>query len=113
MEKEVRFKKINLSIEQRLEMKEKGKPFVRHNGPFTLSGLEEGKIYYYCTCGLSAKEPFCDGAHEKTGFTSVKFKVKNQRVVLLCGCKRNSKEAGVFCDGSHNETCHQQHGYCW
>eukprot|EP00742_Colponemidia_sp_Colp-10_P010539 GILJ01011580.1.p1 GENE.GILJ01011580.1~~GILJ01011580.1.p1 ORF type:complete len:124 (+),score=5.71 GILJ01011580.1:47-373(+) len=70
-------------------------PYRRH--------LEPGKTYLYCTCGLSAKQPFCDGSHTGTAFKPLKFSVeKNQSWHLLCGCKRNKPEAGPFCDGSHS-----------
>ena len=35
--------------------------------------LEEGKTYYWCSCGRSKNQPFCDGSHEGTEFKPVAF----------------------------------------
>jgi CDGSH-type Zn-finger protein len=65
--------------------------------------MDPDKIYHYCTCGLSKKDPFCDGSHKGTKFKSLKFKLKDkQTIAQLCGCKKNCPEAGAFCDGSHS-----------
>ena len=65
--------------------------------------LTPGKTYFYCTCGLSKKQPFCDGAHKASdGYKPLKF-VAEKAEGYLCGCKRNKAESGVFCDGSHSK----------
>ena len=52
--------------------------------------LEADKTYYWCSCGLSAKQPFCDGAHKEKGeFTPVEFTVEETKTHYLCGCRRN------------------------
>lgn len=61
--------------------------------------VEAGRTYAFCTCGLSAKQPFCDGAHKGTGFKSQKFTAEKDGKVWLCLCK-NTKKA-PFCDGTH------------
>jgi len=62
--------------------------------------VEEGKMYWWCTCGRSSKQPFCDGSHKGTGIEPLLFKSKRSENVMLCGCKGTDDEP--FCDGSHN-----------
>ena len=76
-------------------------PVVAQKGPFAVE-IEAGKDYYWCACGRSAKQPFCDGSHRVTEFTPKPFTAETSGMVYLCGCKR-SKDA-PFCDGSH-PTC--------
>ena len=96
-------KKIELSIERKANLE---KPMIQQNGPYTIKNLEDGKTYKYCTCGLSKKDPFCDGSHKGTKFKPILFKPKpGQSRHLICGCRRNSARATVFCDGSHSLTC--------
>ncbi len=76
-------------------------PVVAQKGPFAVES-EAGKDYYWCACGRSAKQPFCDGSHRITEFTPKRFTAETSGTVYLCGCKR-SKDA-PFCDGSH-PTC--------
>jgi CDGSH-type Zn-finger protein len=59
-----------------------------------------GKEYSYCTCGLAATQPLCDGACEGTRFAPLPFSVtKEQSTLLLCACKRTQDPP--FCDGRH------------
>lgn len=60
--------------------------------------LEEGKEYYYCTCGLSKNQPFCDGSHKGTNFTPLKFQALKADN-WLCQCKRSKNLP--HCDGTH------------
>ncbi len=73
-------------------------PVVAQKGPFAVE-IEAGKDYYWCACGRSAKQPFCDGSHRVTEFAPKRFTAETSGQVYLCGCKR-SKNA-PFCDGSH------------
>jgi CDGSH-type Zn-finger protein len=61
--------------------------------------LEEGKNYAWCTCGLSDKQPLCDGKHKGTGMSPTVFKAEKTEVKNLCACKETKN--GPFCDGSH------------
>jgi CDGSH iron-sulfur domain-containing protein 3 len=63
--------------------------------------VEKGKTYYWCSCGLSKKQPFCDGAHKGTSFTPVEFAADETKQVFFCGCKRTKNPP--FCDGSHTK----------
>jgi CDGSH-type Zn-finger protein len=55
--------------------------------------------YFWCACGLSAKQPFCDGTHEGTEFRPLRFELAETRTVALCQCKRTAGQP--FCDGTH------------
>jgi CDGSH-type Zn-finger protein len=60
--------------------------------------LEPGS-YWWCRCGRSAGQPFCDGAHAGTGFAPMEFKLEQKTRVALCQCKHTHDEPR--CDGSH------------
>lgn len=72
---------------------------VAQKGPYQVE-LEGGKDYWYCRCGRSQKQPFCDGSHKGTSFQPMKFKVDEAGTFNLCGCKSTDDEP--FCDGTHN-----------
>ncbi|MBS0376905.1 MAG: CDGSH iron-sulfur domain-containing protein [Proteobacteria bacterium] len=61
--------------------------------------LKGGRTYFWCSCGRSAKQPFCDGSHQGTGFEPRKVTLAADEEVLLCGCKRTGTPP--FCDGAH------------
>ncbi len=64
--------------------------------------LEKGKRYRWCSCGLSNKQPFCDGSHKGTDFLPVIYEaVEEGQEVLFCGCKHSCDKP--FCDGAHND----------
>ena len=67
--------------------------------PFAIE-VEAGKDYWWCACGLSANQPFCDGSHKTTDFTPVKYAAAKSRTVFFCGCKASQNQP--LCDGSHN-----------
>ena len=74
--------------------------------------VEPGKIYAWCTCGLSEKQPFCDGSHKKietsvnaagelvVPFKSLKIEFDKEEEIWFCQCKQT--KTPPFCDGTHN-----------
>ena len=63
--------------------------------------VEQGKSYYWCSCGKSSKQPFCDGSHKGTEFSPLVYKAELTKKVFFCACKQTIKQP--FCDGSHNK----------
>jgi len=61
--------------------------------------LEKGKEYYFCSCGRSKNQPFCDGSHAGTGLTPLPFTAERDGDAFLCQCKQTGK--APFCDGTH------------
>ncbi len=74
-------------------------PVRAADSPFKVS-VTEGKTYFWCACGKSQKQPFCDGSHKGSEFTPVRFSAEKTKDVWLCGCKSTGNQP--FCDGSHN-----------
>ena len=62
--------------------------------------VEAGKEYWWCACGKSAKQPFCDGSHKGSDFSAVQYKATETKAVMLCGCKHTKNPPR--CDGSHS-----------
>ncbi len=62
--------------------------------------VEAGETYYWCACGRSANQPFCDGSHKGTGVVPVKYTAHETGKVAFCACKQSG--AAPLCDGSHN-----------
>ena len=62
--------------------------------------VEQGKSYYWCSCGKSSKQPFCDGSHKDTGFKPLSYKADQSKKVFFCTCKLTNDQP--MCDGSHN-----------
>lgn len=73
-------------------------PVIAQKGPYTVE-LEAGKTYYWCSCGRSANQPFCDGSHKDAGFEPVAFTADHSGPAYLCGCKHTSNPP--YCDGTH------------
>ncbi len=82
------------------------KPHVPARKPIVLD-LEPG-TYWYCTCGRSADQPFCDGAHKGSEFRPTEFTVTEARKSALCRCKY-TREA-PYCDGSHRQVLEGDEG---
>jgi CDGSH-type Zn-finger protein len=61
--------------------------------------VEKDQGYWWCACGKSATQPYCDGAHKGTGIAPVQYIAARDREVRFCGCKRTGKQP--LCDGSH------------
>ena len=63
--------------------------------------VEAGKSYWWCACGRSKKQPFCDGSHAGTPFEPLEWKAERSRPMSFCTCKRT--KSPPFCDDSHDE----------
>ncbi|HRP75541.1 MAG TPA: CDGSH iron-sulfur domain-containing protein [Rhodocyclaceae bacterium] len=61
--------------------------------------LEAGKTYFWCACGRSATQPFCDGSHKGTAFEPLKFIAEKSGTAWLCACKRSADKP--YCNGTH------------
>ena len=57
--------------------------------------------YYWCACGKSGRQPFCDGAHKGSEFSPVKFTITQPGTFYLCGCKRSARKP--YCDRTHKK----------
>ncbi|WP_120495973.1 CDGSH iron-sulfur domain-containing protein [Kiloniella sp. EL199] len=73
-------------------------PEITDTTPITIT-LEKGKTYFWCACGRSKKQPFCDGSHKGTSFQALSFTAEKTKKYFLCQCKHSSNKP--FCDGNH------------
>lgn len=75
------------------------KATVADNKPVRVE-LEKGKQYYFCTCGQSASQPYCDGSHQGSSFVPKPFVAEKDGAAYLCACKQTAN--APFCDGTHS-----------
>jgi CDGSH-type Zn-finger protein len=73
-------------------------PIIAARAPFPIA-VEDGKSYWWCSCGKSQKQPLCDGSHKGSTFTPKEYKATDTKTVYLCGCKHSAQ--APLCDGSH------------
>lgn len=73
-------------------------PNIAQRKPYTVD-IEAGQRYAWCSCGLSSKQPFCDGTHKTTEFKPVVMVAERSETVKFCGCKHSATKP--FCDGAH------------
>lgn len=73
-------------------------PIPAQKAPYKVS-VEAGKKYFWCACGRSKKQPFCDGSHAGTGLAPVAYEATASKEVFFCGCKASGRRP--LCDGSH------------
>ena len=71
---------------------------IAQKAPYPVD-VEEGKTYYWCACGQSKKQPFCDGSHKNTDIAPVVWTAEKAGKSYFCGCKHSKTEP--LCDGSH------------
>lgn len=72
-------------------------PNIPQKAPYILE-VEPGN-YWWCSCGKSSKQPFCDGSHKGSDFRPIKVEISESKKVAFCGCKYSNSKP--FCDGSH------------
>jgi CDGSH-type Zn-finger protein len=73
-------------------------PTIAQKAPYAVE-VEAGQSYWWCACGKSQDQPFCDGSHKTTAFSPVQFTAEETCTVYLCGCKRTAGKP--HCDGTH------------
>jgi len=76
------------------------KGHIAQKAPYGVA-VEAGKSYYWCACGLSKSQPFCDGSHKGSEFTPVKYEAPEAKTVYFCGCKQTAN--APLCDGAHKK----------
>jgi CDGSH-type Zn-finger protein len=74
-------------------------PIIAQKGPFPVE-VTEGKTYFWCACGRSQNQPFCDGSHKGTAFQPQKWTADKDGRAFFCGCKASQTQP--LCDGSHS-----------
>lgn len=83
------------------------KPIIAAVSPKKVT-LEQGQEYYFCACGRSKNQPFCDGSHAGTDFKPKAFTAEESGNAYLCQCKHTAN--APFCDGSHKQFDQSQVG---
>lgn len=74
------------------------KPVIVQTSPIPIE-VEAGTTYFWCACGKSKNQPFCDGSHKGSEFTPVKYEAEQAAKVYFCGCKYSQN--APMCDGTH------------
>jgi CDGSH-type Zn-finger protein len=74
-------------------------PRIAQKSPYGVQ-VEAGKNYFWCACGQSKNQPFCDGSHKGSTFTPVQYKSDATKQVWFCGCKHTKNRP--LCDGTHS-----------
>eukprot|EP01041_Mallomonas_annulata_P009719 gene9719-20207_t len=87
-------------MEGAVEIEDSHKVVCASRGPIAVD-IEEGKTYYWCSCGRSKTQPFCDGSHAGTDFTPQAYTATQTKKAYFCACKQSKK--APFCDGSHTK----------
>lgn len=74
------------------------KPVVAQKSPCAVD-VDAGKTYWWCACGKSQSQPFCDGSHKGSSITPTEFKAEKSEKVYFCACKQSGNKPR--CDGTH------------
>ena len=82
-------------------------PIIANNSPARVA-LEKDKKYYFCMCGRSNNQPFCDGSHKGSEFSPMAFVCEASKDYYLCRCKHSSNKP--YCDGTHKQFVDDQVG---
>jgi CDGSH-type Zn-finger protein len=93
------FMSCRLARPKHREHKMSDTPTISQKSPYGIE-VVAGKSYFWCQCGLSSKQPFCDGSHKSTSFTPVKYQAEASGKIFFCGCKHSKNKP--LCDGTHN-----------
>jgi CDGSH-type Zn-finger protein len=83
------------------------RPIIADNNPKKVT-LDKGKRNFFCTCGRSVNQPFCDGSHKVTSFEPLAFIAEKTGDAWLCACKHSGNVP--YCDGSHKQFSADQVG---
>lgn len=75
-------------------------PVIAQKSPYAVE-VEAGKSYWWCACGKSKQQPFCDGSHKGSEFSPKEYKAEQSGTVYFCGCKHSAN--GALCDGTHKK----------
>jgi CDGSH-type Zn-finger protein len=75
-------------------------PDIAARAPIVV-GVEAGKSYWWCACGRSRTQPFCDGSHKGTEFSPVEWRATESGQKWFCCCKHSGNKP--FCDGTHKK----------
>jgi CDGSH-type Zn-finger protein len=75
-------------------------PVIAQKSPYAVD-VVAGKSYYWCACGRSAAQPFCDGSHKGSGVVPLRYDATESKSVHFCGCKHTAHPP--LCDGSHSK----------
>ena len=73
---------------------------IAQKSPYAVD-VEAGKKYFWCACGKSATQPFCDGTHKGSEFVPVAYTAEAAKTLYFCGCKATGN--APLCDGTHNK----------
>ena len=74
-------------------------PEIAQKMPYPVEA-KAGQKFFWCACGRSKNQPFCDGAHQGTDFTPMPYTAEADRTLYFCGCKQT--KGAPLCDGSHS-----------
>jgi len=73
---------------------------IPQKSPYAVE-VKSGKSYYWCACGKSKNQPFCDGSHQGSAFAPIEYKASENKIVYFCGCKQTANQP--LCDGAHSK----------